>query len=67
MSDKYAGKTLPQCNIKVIFNSKNWLSNLFKFNCSNYNITYYEKAERYLKVSAVEHVSMSTLTKKKGQ
>ena len=28
---KSVSKSLPQCNIKVIFQSKNWLSNLFKF------------------------------------
>ena len=71
-------KKIPQCNIKVIFQSKNRLSSLFKFKesiplylrshfiykfqCSNCNITYYGKIERHLKVSAAEHISMSALT-----
>ena len=71
-------KKIPQCNIKVIFQSKNRLSSLFKFKesiplylrshfiykfqCSNCNITYYGKIERHLKVSAGEHISMSALT-----
>ena len=56
-------KTLPQCNIRVIFQSKNRLSNLFRFRdsipkelrshivykflCSNCNITYYGETERH--------------------
>ena len=56
---KSFSKSLPKCNINVIFQSKNRLSSLFKFKdsiplhlhsyfiykfqCSNYNITYYGK------------------------
>ena len=78
---KAVSKSLPQCNIKVIFQSKNRLSNLFKFKdsiplylrshviykfqCSNCNITYYGETERNLKVRAGEHISTSPLTGKR--
>ena len=71
----------PECNIKVIFQSKNQLSSLFKFKdsiplylrshviykfqCSNCNITYYGETERHLKVRAGEHISTSPLTGKR--
>ena len=74
-------KTPPQCNIKVIFQSKNWLSNLFRFKgsipkelrsyivykflCSNCNITYYGETERHLNVRSGEHLSLSALTGKR--
>ena len=74
-------KTLPQCNIKVIFQSKNRLSNLFRFKdsipkelrshivykflCSNCNITYYGETERHLNVRSGEHLSLSVLTGKR--
>ena len=74
-------KTLPQCNIKVIFQSKNRLSNLFRFKdiipkelrshivykflCSNCNITYYGETERHLNVRSGEHLSLSALTGKR--
>ena len=74
-------KTLPQCNIKVIFQSKNRLSNLFrfkdsiakelrspvayKFMCSNCNIFHYGETERHLNVRFGEHLSLSTLTGKR--
>ena len=74
-------KTLPQCNIKVIFQSKNRLSNIFRFKdsipkelrsnivykflCSNCNITYYDETERHLNVRSVEHLSLSALTGKR--
>ena len=74
-------KMLPQCNIKVIFQSKNRLSNLFRFKdsipkelcshivykflCSNCNITYYGETERHLNVRSGEHVSLSALTGKR--
>ena len=61
---KTVSKSLPQCNIKVIFQSKNRLSSLFKFKdsiplylrshviykfqCSNCNTTYYGETERHL-------------------
>ena len=71
--------TLPQCSIKVIFRSKNQLSNLFKFKnsipisslspytfqCSNYSITFDGKTQRHIKVGAGEHISMSGLTGKR--
>ena len=59
-------KTIPQCNIKVVLQSKNRLSNLFRFKdsipkglcslvvskflCSNCKITYYSETERHLNV-----------------
>ena len=74
-------KTLPQCNIKVIFQSKNRLSNLFRFKdsipkelCShlvhkflfiNINITYHGETERHLNVRSGEHLSLSALTVKR--
>ena len=78
---KAVSKSLPQCNIKVIFLSKNRLSSLFKFKdsiplylrshaiykfqCSNCNITYYGETERHHKVRAREHISTSPLTGKR--
>ena len=78
---KAVSKSLPQCNVKVIFQSKNRLSSLFKFKdsiplylrchvdykfqCSNCNITYYSKTECHIKVRAGEHVRMSPLTGKR--
>ena len=78
---KSVSKSLPQCNIKVIFQSKNRLSNFFKFKnsiplhlrshviykfqCSNCNITYYGETESHLKVRAGEHISTSPLTGKR--
>ena len=66
---------------KVIFQSKNQLSIFFKFKdsiplhlcfhliykfqCSNCNIIYYNETERHLKVRAGEHISMSPLTEKR--
>ena len=71
-------KTPPQCNTKVIFQSKNRLSNLFRFKdsipkelrfhlaykffCSNCTITYYGKTERHLDVRSREHLSVFALT-----
>ena len=59
---------LPQFNIKVIFQSKNRLSNLFRFKgsipkelrsnlvykflCSNFNIIYYGDTEPHLNIGA---------------
>ena len=78
---KLVNKSLPQCNIKVIFQSKKRLSCFFKFKdsillylrfhliyklqCSNFNITNYGETEGHLKVMAGEHVSMSPLTGKR--
>ena len=74
-------KTLPQRNIKVYFQSKNRLSNLFRFKdsipkelrshivyeflCSNSNITYYGETEHHLNVRSREHLSLSALTGKR--
>ena len=74
-------KTLPLCNIKIIFQSKNRLSNLFRFKgsipnelrchivykflCSNCNITYYGENECHLDVRSGEHLSLSALTGKR--
>ena len=74
-------KTLSQCNIKVIFQSNIRLSNLFRFKdsipkelrshivykflCSNCNITYYGETERPLNVRSGEHLSLSALTGKR--
>ena len=38
---------------------------IYKFQCSNCNITYYGESERHLKVKAGEHISMSPLTGKR--
>ena len=74
-------KTLTQCNIKVIFQSKNRLSNLFRFKDSipkklrfhivykflfnNCNITCYGETERHLNVRSGEHLHLSALTGKR--
>ena len=79
---KSVSKSLPQCNIKVIFQSKNRLSSFFKFKdstplylcshiiynfqCINCNITYYGETERHLKVRAAEHISKSPLKGKRN-
>ena len=63
---KSISKSLPQCNLKLIFQSKNRLNSSFKFKdsihlylrshliyrfqCSNCNITYNGETERHLKV-----------------
>ena len=78
---KSVSKSLPQCKIKVIFQSKIRLNSFFKFKdsiplrlcshliykfqCSNCNITYYSETERHLKVRAGEHISTSPLTGKR--
>ena len=70
-----------KCNIKVIFQSKNRLSSLFRFNdsipkelrshivykflCSYCNITYYGETERHLNMTSGEHLSLSALTGKR--
>ena len=70
-SVKTVSKTLPQCNIEVIFQYKNRLSNLFKFKdfipfhlrshliykfpCSNCNITYHSETESQVEVGAGRH------------
>ena len=78
---KLVSKSLPQCNLKVIFQSQNRLSSFFNFKdciplylhshvayklqCSNCNITYYGENERHLKLRAGEHISTSPLTGKR--
>ena len=78
---KSVSKSLPQCNVKVIFQSKNRLSSFFKFKdsiplhvhspliykfqCSNCDITYYGETERHLKVRAGELISTFPLTGKR--
>ena len=75
-------KSLPQCNMKVIYLSKNRLSSIFKckdsiplhlhshliykFHCSDCNINYYGETERHLKIRTGEHISKSPLTRKRG-
>ena len=75
---KTVGKSMPQYNIKVIFQSKHLLSSLFKFKgsislylrshlifkfqCNNCNISCYCETERHLKVRAGEHIGASPLT-----
>ena len=74
-------KTLPQCNTKVIFQSKNRFSNLFRFKdsipkelrshivykflCINCNMTYYGETAPHLNVRYGEHLSLSALTGKR--
>ena len=78
---KLVSKSLPECNVKDIFQSKNRLSSLFKFKdsiplhlrspliykfqCSNCDITYYCETERDLKVRAGDLISTSPLTGKR--
>ena len=79
--DNSVSKTLPQCTITVIFQFKNRLNSFFKFKgsiplylrshliykfkCSNGNITYYSKTERHCKVRTDEHISTSLLLGKR--
>ena len=78
---KWVSNSLLQCNIKYIFQSKNSSSIVFKlkysiplylrshliykFQCSNCNVTYYGETERHLKVRAGEPISTSPLTGKR--
>ena len=78
---KSVSNSLPQCSIKVIFECKNRFINFFKsedsiplhlpshliykFQCSNCNITYYGKIDRHLKVRAGKHINTSPLTRKR--
>ena len=79
--NKSVSKSLPQCNIKVIIQSKSRLSSFFKFKdfiplnlrfhliykfqCSHCDITYYGETERHLKVRTGEHISTSLITGKR--
>ena len=67
--------------MKVIFKSKNQFSSFFKFKnsillhlrshliykfqCSDCNVTYYGETERHLKVRAGKHISTSSLMRKR--
>ena len=78
---KSISKSLPQCKIKVIFQSENRLSSFFKlkgsipihlrshiiykFQCSNSNIIYYCENEHHLKVRVGEHIGTFPLTGKR--
>ena len=78
---KSVSKSFPQCNLNVIFQSKNRLSSFFKFKdsiplylhfhliykfqCSNCNITYYGKTAHHLKVRSGEDISKSPLMGKR--
>ena len=78
---KSVSNLLPPFNIKAIFQSKNWLSSLFKFKksipiylrshlifkflCSNCNITYNNETERHLKVKAYKDIGTSPFTGKR--
>ena len=77
----YFAKSLPSCNLKIIFKSTNRLSSLFnfkdvlpkelkshlvyKFSCSSCNATYYGKTECHLKIRSDEHIGKSALTGKR--
>ena len=72
--------SLPHCNIKIILKPTNHLSSLFHFNnvipkelqshliykflCSNCNVTYYRKTERHLNIRSSEHIGTSYLIQK---
>ena len=78
---KSVSKLLPHSNIKVVSQSKNRLSNLFKFKdsvalylrthlickcqCSNCNFADYCEIERHLKARTGERTSLSTLTEER--
>ena len=53
---KLVNKSLPQCSIKVKVGDL-----IYKFQCSNCNITYYGETERHLKVRPGDHISTSPL------
>ena len=77
----YSKNSLPQCNIKIILNSTNGLSSLFrfkdvipkelqfhivyKFSCGNCNVTYYGKTEPHLNVRCSEYIGISHSTGKR--
>ena len=72
---------LPFCNLRVVFQSKTRLCNLFRFKDAipkelnsnlvykflrnGCNATYYGKTQRHLKVRASEHIGVSPLTGKR--
>ena len=77
---KLINDKLPHCKLKVVFRSTRRLSNCFsfkekipkflrsglvyKFSCSEYNVTYYGKTKRHFKVRMSEHLGISPLTGK---
>ena len=77
---KLFANKLPYCNLKVVFRSTRRLSNCFsfkdkiptflcsglvyKFSCSDCNVTYYGKTKRHFKVRMSEHLGISPLTGK---
>ena len=74
-------RNLPFCKLKIIFRSKCRLNTLFHFKdslekkirsgiiyryrCSNCNVTYYGKTFRHFYTKAVEHMGISNLTGKR--
>ena len=74
-------RNLPFCKLKIIFRSKCRLNTLFHFKdshekkirsgiiyrytCSNCNVTYYGKTFRHFYTKAAEHMGISNLTKKR--
>ena len=74
-------RNLPFCKLNIIFRSKYRLNTLFHFKdslekklrsgiiyryrCSNCNVTYYGKTFRHFYTSAAEHMGISNLTEKR--
>ena len=74
-------KTIRFCNLKVVFRSQRKLNTLFRFKdslnkkicsflvyrytCSNCNVTYYGKTYRHFFTRAAEHMGISNLTGKR--
>ena len=79
--EKILTDILPHCDPKVIFRSTRRLSKCFsfkdrlpksllsglvyKFKCSDCNVTYYGKTKRHFKVRISEHLGVSPLTEKR--
>ena len=77
---KLVKDTMPQCNIRVVFQSSTRLAQFFrfkdrvpkclrsgvvyKFMCGHCNVAYYGETERHLHVRAAEHLGVSPLTGK---
>ena len=62
---------IPYCSLKVVYQSKSRISNLFnfkdvvyKFMCSCCNTTYYGQTQRHVFVRASEHLGITPLTGK---
>ena len=74
-------KTVRFCNLKVVFRSRRKLNTLFwfrdslnkkihsflvyRYTCSNCNVTYYGKTYRHFFTRAAEHMGVSNLTEKR--